>query len=62
MHYAACRKSTYDAANCNLTVHDLVLYYKISNGHCDMVLTVTPGSSSNNFKLAKQLMQMSEFF
>jgi len=34
-----------------------VLYYKILNGHCDIVLAVAPGSSVtrvNNFKLAKQ--------
>ena len=34
-----------------------MLYYKILNGHCDMVMSVAPGSSvtrGNNFKLAKQ--------
>jgi len=38
-------------------IYDLVLYYKILNGHCDMVMSVAPGSSvtrGNNFKLAKQ--------
>ena len=38
-------------------IYDLVLYYKILNGHCDMVLSFAPGSSvtrGNNFKLAKQ--------
>ena len=38
-------------------INDLVLYYKIQNGQCDMILNVAPGFSvtrGNNFKLAKQ--------
>jgi len=38
-------------------IYDLVLYYKFMNGHCDMVLTVVPGSNvtpGNNFKPVKQ--------
>ena len=38
-------------------IYDLVLYYKILNGHCDMVLSFASGSSvthGNHFKLAKQ--------
>ena len=37
--------------------YDLVLYYKILHGHCDIVLPFASGSSvtrGNNFKLAKQ--------
>jgi len=36
---------------------DLVLYYKILTGHCDLVLNVAPSSRvtrGNNFKLFKQ--------
>jgi len=38
-------------------INDLLLYYKILNGHCDMILNVAPGFSvtrGSNFKLAKQ--------
>ena len=38
-------------------INNLVLYYKIQNGHCDMILNVAPGFSvtrGNNFTLAKQ--------
>ena len=37
--------------------NDLVFYYKIQNGQCDMILNVASGFSvtrGNNFKLAKQ--------
>jgi len=37
--------------------YDLVLYYKILHGHCDIVLSFASGSSvtrDNNFELAKQ--------
>jgi len=38
-------------------IYDLVLYYKILHGHCDIVLSFASGSSVTrgyNFKLAKQ--------
>jgi len=38
-------------------INDLMPYYKILNGHCNMVMNVALGSSvarGNNFKLVKQ--------
>jgi len=38
-------------------INDLVLYYKILNGHCDLVLNVAPScrvTRGNNFKVFKQ--------
>jgi len=38
-------------------INDLLLYYKILNGYCDMILNAAPGFSvtrGSNFKLAKQ--------
>ena len=46
-----------DPLKCRRLNYDLVLYYKILNGYCDMVLTVAPGSSvtrGNNCNFAKQ--------
>jgi len=37
-------------------IYNLVIYYKILSGHCDMVLAVAPGSNvthDDNFKLAR---------
>jgi len=35
-------------------INDLVLYYKILKGHCDLVLNVAKVTRGNNFKLFKQ--------